>query len=140
MSVVPAALDALVELVAVALPTVQLFDGPEAKWPEQEFVAVGLGPMDPDTRSTRTPAGPATTGESADITCLIRSWSGDTAIRDRRVRAYELLDLLTAAVDADNTLGGAVGQAEVADHTYIPGPGRRGVVVDVVFTVRVLAF
>ncbi len=127
MSVVPGAMDACQSAGKVALP-------------EADFIAVGLSPEDLETPAVRTPAGPSTTSESADITCAIRSWGGGTDIRSRRERAYELLAEIRAEVDEDNTLGGAVGQAEVAGSVYMPSQGKRGVVVDVVVTVRVLAF
>lgn len=139
-SVTPAGIDALVDLVAAVWPAVQRFDGPETQWPEKEFIAVGLGPSDLETHGLRTPAGPATTAKSADITCLIRGWTGDTKIRPRRARAYELLDAIVARIESDRTLGGAVGQAEVIDDTYLPSQGRSGALADLVFTVQVRAF
>lgn len=138
----PAAIDALHALVARTWPDVQLYDGPEVDWPEAEFIAVGLGPTDPDTRATRAPAGKATPSavRTADVTCLIRGWSGDTKIRPRRARTYELLDGITAAIEQDPRLGGAVDQAEVVDDTYVPSQSRRGALADLVFTVRCTSF
>lgn len=142
MSVVPGAIDALVARLAArpGLAGVQIFDGPEAKFPEQDFIAVGLSPEDLETPATRQPAGPATTSESAEITCAIRSWDGTTDIRSRRLRAYQLLDEIRSEIDGDNTLGGAVDQAELTGSTYMPAQGKRGVVVDVVLTVQVTRF
>lgn len=139
-AVTPDGIDGLHALVARTWPAVQLFDGPETKWPEQEFIAVGLGPTDPDTRALREPAGKATTALSADVTVLIRGWSGDTGIRARRRRTYELLDGIVAAVDADRTLGGLVSHTEVVDDTYVPAQGRNGALADLVVTVRVRRF
>ncbi len=139
MSVVPASVGALVVLFRNGLG-VQVLDGPEAQWPQQEFVAVGLSPEDLMVPTTRVPRGPVSTTESADITCMIRSWTGDTQIAPRRARAYELLDNIEALLDSDMSLGGACGHSELTGSVYAPSQSSRGVVVDVVFVVRVTAF
>ncbi len=139
-SVVPVAIDALLALAAARWPDVQRFDGPEPGWPEHELIAVGLAPDDLDIVVTREPRGIQTTTESADVMCLIRVATGETTSGPARVRAYELLDGLIAAVDADRSLGGAVGQAEVVSVVYVPKPGRRSRLVDLIVTVRVINF
>lgn len=139
-SIVPATIDALLALAEVRCPGVQRFDGPEPKWPEQEFIAVGLAPEELEIVVNRDPAGIETTTESADVMCLIRVATGETSSGPSRVRAYELLDALVAGVDADRTLGRVVGQAEVVSVVYRPLAGRRARVVDLIVTVRVINF
>lgn len=140
MSVIPVAIDALLGVAATALPDVQLLDGPEAVWPEAEFVAIGLSPEDLENPSTRTPAGLESTTDRAEIIGMIRVWSGDPEIRALRVRAYQLLAALRAAIEADNRLGGAVDQAELTGHVYAPGASGRARWVDLVITVQVITF
>jgi hypothetical protein len=141
MSVIPSAIDALVAMARSALPTgVQVLDGPEAVWPEKEYVAIGLSPDDLENPSTRTPAGKATTTDSAQVIGMIRVWSGDSATPSLRARAYVLLDALTAATEADNRLGGAVDMAELTGHVYAPGASNRGRWVDLIPTWQVTKF
>lgn len=142
MALVPAVIDALVARWrgAAELGGVQVLDGPEAKWPEGDLIAVGLSPEDLTTPAQRVPAGLVATSDSADITCLARSWTGDTLIKPRRDRAYQLLDIATALVEADRTLGGACSHAEVTGSLYVPAQTNRGVLTDVVFTVRAALF
>jgi hypothetical protein len=141
MSVIPAAIDALVAMARSALPDdVQVMDGPEAVWPEKEYVAIGLSPDDLENPSTRTPAGKATTTDSAQVIGMIRVWSGGTSTAAIRPRAYELLDALIAATEADNRLGGAVDLAELTGHIYAPGASKRGRWVDLIPTWQVTKF
>lgn len=137
---VPAAIDALVALATAALPEVQVLDGPEAVWPEREYVAIGLSPEDLELSGTRTAAGPETTTDRAEIIGMLRVWSGDTTTRPLRLRAYELLAALNVALAADNRLGGAVDQAELTGHVYAPGTSTRGRWVDLVLTWQVTKF
>lgn len=140
MSVTPGAINALVELFRGGLGRLQVLDGPEAAWPSNEFLVVGLSPEDLMVPATRLPRGPESTPESADITCMIRSWTGDTAIRPRRDRAYQILDTAVALVGSDPTLGGACGYAEVTGSIYAPSQSQSGVVVDVIFVIRATNF
>lgn len=140
MSVTPGAIDALVTLFRDNLGRLQVLDGPEAAWPANEFLVIGLSPEDLMVSATRLPRGPESTPESADITCMIRSWTGDTAIRPRRDRAYQILDTVTSLLEADPTLGGACGYAEVTGSVYAPSQSQSGVVVDVIFVVRATNF
>lgn len=140
MSVTPGAIDALVALFRDTLNGLQVLDGPEAAWPSKEFLVVGLSPEDLMVPATRLPRGPESTPESADITCMVRSWTGDTAIRPRRDRAYQILDSVTELLASDPTLGGACGYAEVTGSIYAPSQSQSGVVVDVIFVVRATNF
>jgi hypothetical protein len=139
LSLVPAAIDGIVVL-ARRQAGVQVVDGPEVAWPEQEFIAVGLSPEDLSVPMTRIPVGLMSTSESADITCMVRSWTGDTDIRARRERAYQLLDRIQTDLDADPTLSGVCGWAQVSGSIYLPAQTSRGCVVDIVFVVHVKAF
>lgn len=138
MSLLPRAIDALVALAGTVGP--QVFDGPEVRWPEKEFLAIGLSPDDVTVSATRLPAGPMTTAESADIIGMIRSWSGGTDVKPHRTRAYALLDALTALIEADRTLGGAVDHSELTGSVYMPALTPSGAVVDVAFVVQVRGF
>ncbi len=140
MSVTPGAINALVELFRGGLDRLQVLDGPEAAWPTREFLVVGLSPEDLMVPATRLPRGPESTPESADITCMIRSWTGDTAIRPRRDRAYQILDTVMALLAGNPTLGGACGYAEVTGSIYAPSQTQSGVVVDVIFVIRATSF
>jgi hypothetical protein len=139
-SLIPDAIDALLAMAETALPGVQVLDGPEAEWPEMEYIAIGLSPEDLENPSTRTAAGTETTSESAEIIGMIRVWSGDDDIRPLRQRAYELLRALRDATEADNRLGGAVDQVELTGHIYAPGASHRGRWVDLLPTWQVMKF
>jgi hypothetical protein len=144
MSVAPAAIDGLMALLRdqPALQGVQILDGPQAKWPGKDFIVIGLSPEDPTVSTTRLPAGlsASSTTETADITCMVRSWSGSTAVKLRRDRAYELVAAAQAVVVADPTLGGACSHAEVTGSIYAPSQSTGGVIVDVVFVVQARTF
>lgn len=141
------AIDGLLDTVRPVLLTdetgdpIQLFDGPEAEWPDRRFVAIGLTPDDVEQSGTQRPGGLQAEAEEADITCLIRMWSGDTDYRPLRVDAAAQLDAIdTAIAEGRRRLGGAVDNAEVTSKLYIPSTGRRGRCVDVIFTVHVRKF
>jgi hypothetical protein len=51
--------------------------------------------------------------EDFTILCSLRSGSGDESLSARRTAAFALLDVVSAAVAADPTLGGAVRVAAV---------------------------
>lgn len=141
--VLPVAVDALVHLWGAA-PEIdcKVFDGPEAQWPDFiDLIAVGLSPENLANPAQREPAGLASTREQADITCVARSWSKtDKKIKPRRDRAYGLFKAAAAVVEAHRNLGGAVSSAQVVSSIYIPSRPPQGLVVDVVFTVRVRRF
>lgn len=137
---IPDAIDALLAMAGEALPGLQLFDGPEAAWPAQEFVAIGLSPEDLENPGTRTAAGLETTTDSAEVIGMVRVWTGDPDMRPIRQRAYELYAALRAATEADNRLGGAVDIAELTGHIYAPGASKDGRWVDLVLTWQVTRF
>lgn len=118
----------------------QILDGPEVQWPQNDFLAVGLGPEDLSMLSSRTAAGPESQTDRGDVICLIRSYSGDPAPKTRRDRVYGLLAALQADIDADPTLGGHVDHAEVTGHTWVPTPTTNGIVADLVVTVAARIF
>lgn len=141
MSLVPAAIDGLLQMrYQPALQNVQVLDGPAAVWPEAEFIAIGLSPEDFTVPSTLAPADLLRAGEVADITCMARSFSGDVDIAPRRLRAYELFDAALAFVEDRRDFAGPGTSAEVTGSLYAPQVGTRGVIVDVVFTVRITRF
>jgi hypothetical protein len=139
----PAVVDALVELLSGAPPLggVAVFDGPEVIWPEQvDLIAVGLAPENLSNSALRIPAGLVATSESVEVTCVARCWSGGVGVKARRDRAYRLLDGVVQAIGADPTLGGVCARAEVAGSIYLPFRTDKGLLVDVIFTVRARRF
>lgn len=140
--VVPVVLDALVHILTAAPSVpVKVFDGPETQWPERvDLIAVGLSPENLANPARRDPAGFSATAESADITCLARSWAAGSTVKPRRDRAYQLLSAVIDVIAADRTLGGACSHAEVTGSIYLPFQTPKGLLVDVVFTVRATAF
>lgn len=136
-SLLPAALDALVSLATTSpdLAGLQVLDGPAAAWPEAEFLAVGLSPEDLTVNVTELAGGIASREQSAPILCLIRSWDGSTDVRTRRIRAFQILDVIRTQLELDPSVKGAVERLEVTGSLYAPAQGRRGVVVDIVFVV-----
>lgn len=149
MSLVPDVLDALAARLTqpeqAALSGVQIYDGPETKQAETEFVAIGVLP-DEDTGSSpmaggRTPAGISATTQSVEVPCWIHTQSGDIDIPTRRSRAFALLDAVVAELARDPSLGGACSIAEVADSlSTIATVPEVGCSADIVLTIRARLF
>ena len=111
VSQLPAALDALVAAVQLVLPDpVQLLDGPPSTSttppdvvmigfngePGTEAISVGRRRADRGGRSDR---------ETYDITCLASSWRGDNDQRLVRDLAFGFVDVISAELRRDRTLG-----------------------------------
>lgn len=139
----PVVIDALVRLLSGApqLNGTPVFDGPEVIWPEQvDLIAVGLAPENLANTTPRVPAGLVATAESAEVTCVARSWSGGTGVKTRRDRAYALLNGAVAVIEGDPSLGGVCARAEVTGSIYLPFRTDKGLLIDVIFTVRARRF
>jgi|SRR5690606_5010737 len=140
MSALPAAIDGLVAALRERMPSgVDVVDGPPTTKVFGDLVSVGITPADPtEVESAATIAGLRVEHEGFFVMGLVRSWTGNETIKPSRDRCYELLALVKAAVDGDQTLGGAVTRARLTGSTYAPWRNERGqLVVDVVFRVDV---
>jgi hypothetical protein len=138
MTLVPDAIDALIAMARTALPAVEVMDGPEAEWPENEYVAIGLLPNALEIPATHNTAGLDSYRESAEVIGMVRAWSGDVDMRPIRVRAYEIFTALRVALQGDTRLGGAVDRCELVGHVYAPGASERGRWVDLLITWQVV--
>lgn len=142
MSAIPAVLDALVANLAVALPGVQILDGPATVEIEGDVVAVGFSADagGPAVEGTEAPAGLAGSREQFDVLGAASSWTGDTLIKPRRDRAFEMLAAVKAELKRDQTLNGTCTQARLQVTDYIAEQTTKGAVVTVTFRVGVVAF
>jgi hypothetical protein len=119
-SAIPAAIDALLEILGVApgLSGVQVIDGPPiGDMSAQDYVAIGWQEdseeavqMEQDFNA----AGARTRDENFTILCWLDTWTGDSDVRARRVRAFALLAAIEDAIRASGaspaapTLNGTV--------------------------------
>lgn len=114
---VAAVLTALVAAVRVGVPAdVVVFDGQPLKISDPDVLVIGWSASGPsveiDQEVDDLGGGRI---ERLRIACLASSYRGETddeAVAFVRTRTVELLDLLTAALEADDTLGGVVSRAE----------------------------
>lgn len=120
-SSIPATLNALVALWTAAQPTVMFVDAVTLSGEEGKTVADNIGRRvivggDPESDVGVTfdrewaAIGRVRMIESFDIPCHLECVSGDEDATALRTAAFTLLDALSAALAADNTLGGLVAQ------------------------------
>lgn len=151
MSTVPAALTALAERLRVSprIAAIQITgqapiliqDGPWLASPsDPDVICVGWTPDEGDGVETTVDHGMGSSQESSDVICMVSSWGGDTDLVARRARTDVLLDAMTAELDADRTLGGAVTLAEVTGHAWNQYQAQGGCQVTVQVTVHIEAF
>ncbi|MFI8254081.1 hypothetical protein [Streptomyces filamentosus] len=152
-SAVPFAIDALLEILraAPALAGVQVIDGPPT---EDQSVSdqlfVGWQPGDSEGASLMQDfayAGARRRNETAVINCWIDVWSGDSSIRPRRLRAFELLAVVEDALRATDiapeapTLGGTVQWSQLSagalQQSLSDQGSRAGLGFSVSFTARI---
>lgn len=116
-SSIPAALAQLVSIVdAATADTVTVHDGEPVTAETPDWVAIGYDPSSEtavDFDREWGAIGQQRIEEDYSILCSLRSGSGDEGITARRAAAFALLDVVSAAVAADPTLGGAVRVAAV---------------------------
>jgi hypothetical protein len=147
-SAVPAAIDALLAILraAPALAGVDIVDGPPTgDMSAEDIVAVGWQPDGEEAAASLVQefayAGARRRDEEFVISCWLESWTGDTDVRARRVRAFELLAVVEDAVRASDaapeapTLGGAVLWAHLTAGTLRQSSTDQGVRVGVAFSV-----
>lgn len=114
---IPAAIARLVSIVDAATPnTVTVHDGEPVTAETPDWIAIGYDPSSETAVEFNREwgaIGQRRMEEDFTILCSLRSGSGDEQISTRREAAFDLLDVVSAAVAADPTLGGAVRVAAV---------------------------
>jgi hypothetical protein len=141
--IVPAAIDALVELWRGAfaeLPKAdrpQVLDGSEVTYISGLYVSVGTSGQDEysEALSERPGLGRRRT-DVVDISCAAWAAGGDTTMKTYRDRASRLFRIARDAVRDNQSLGGAVTRAEVVSYEYRPQRNQRGAGVAFLFVIR----
>lgn len=144
MTVIPAAIDALVEKLRAApsLDGVKVFDGDEPQTPPASFLVVGLDAEDEypaDGTSSQAGLGGSRRMDIATVTCLAWASTGSSQMKRARDAADALYGAARAVIEADTRLGGAVTHAEVTSYTYRPARSTQGVAAQIEFRVQVTA-
>ncbi|MGW0785754.1 hypothetical protein [Streptomyces sp. NPDC002913] len=147
-SAVPAAIDALLAVLGAAedLSTVRIFDGPPGQnFTQKDLLYIGHSPaaeQAAEMTQTFASAGARTRDEDASIACYIESRRGDTSIRDRRTRVFEILAAVEQALRATNdnpaapNLGGVVLWSDVTAGSLAQVQTDSGALAGLVFTVH----
>lgn len=145
-STVPGVLAALVVKARDMLPEgVTVYDGQPDSDPSDECVVIGFtgNPLEAaveDTRSVEEMTRERDR-ERYEVTNLATSWLGEeTDMEAVRLRAFSFVDVLAAALAADQTLGGACMLARIAVVGLAQMQTTRGAVATIQFTVSVDAF
>lgn len=141
---VPEVVDALLALVAAALPDVQVTDGhpgPVDLNPDVVSIAAG-GDQGWSVEVTQTHddalCDPTETGA---ITCGVSSWRGDIGMKPVRDRAAELLAAFEDVIRDDRTLGAVVDWCEfTGDMWWALRHTSEGSAADVGFRVQYRAY
>lgn len=121
-SSVSAAVDAVLAMAGTALPGVQVVEGELGTYvAAEQFIVMDVIGQD----------GPAAMGgqrfnEAYGITCLVRTYAGDTAMSTRRQRAMAMREAIRDALTADPALGGIVLHAYVETYTLRTGATEKG--------------
>lgn len=129
---VPAVLEALLGQFG----TVTTFLGEPAKRPSGDFVSVAWA--GPDADAVTMPidqAGLRRELATYDVPCQIVAWQGNTDMLACVTRCYATLDVLTANLAADRTLGGACIEARAVETGMRPnqtGAGAESILAVVV--------
>lgn len=152
-SAVPAAIDALLEILraAPALAGVQIVDGPpvdDQAVPDQ--LCVGYQPDEGESAAMSQDfayAGARRRDEDGAISCWLEAWSGDKEMRPRRLRAFELLAVVEDVLRASDssreapTLNGTVQWSQLAAGSlrqgFTDGGARVGIGFSVTFFARI---
>lgn len=101
---------------AATADTVTVHDGKPVTAETPDWIAIGYDPSSEEAvefERSWAQLGQQRQEEDYSILCTLRSGSGDQALAARRLAAFALLDIVSAAVAADPTLGGAVRVAAV---------------------------
>ena len=142
MSALPAFLTELVDRLTAwpALADTQVVDGPPLDWARAKLLAVGISMQDLTVESSTADAGLGSRREQADVTCLARSASGDSALAPRRAEAFAIVAEVEAALASDRKMGGTVNRARLVDSIYTPARTSQGTAAEVEFRIRVDAY
>lgn len=143
MSSIPTALDALVAALRLApdLSDVTIYDGPVGTNQEQDELIIGDGPDAVAVDGDQSPEGLNSQVESYDIACRATVWRGDVAeAKPVRDRLFEIYAAVETTLRSDPTLAGAVLSALPSAQTLSPRQENAGLLMDLVFTIRVSAF
>jgi hypothetical protein len=120
---------------------VQLIDGPPIKTEYPDMVMIGFNgqPGADAITVTRTQADYArrSDSETYDVNCIVSSFRGDTDLKPRRDRAFELVTIISTELKRDRTIGGAVKRAHLSVAGVSPVQATNGVTCTVRFTIHV---
>ncbi|WP_406730895.1 hypothetical protein [Streptomyces sp. NBC_01794] len=146
-SAVPGAIAALLAILRAAaeLSDVQVLDGPPTgDMSAAEYVSVGWQPDgDESVQIVQdfNAAGARTRDEDFAILCWLDTWTGDSEVSARRVRAFELLAVVESAIRASGgspaapTLNGAVLWSHLTNAVLKQANTDQGVRAGIAFTV-----
>ncbi|MGP3636199.1 hypothetical protein ACTU45_23050 [Streptomyces sp. 24-1644] len=146
-SAVPAAIDGFLAVLenAESLDGVRVIDGPPGvNFTEKDRIYVGYAPSGEQAAEMQqqfASAGARQRDEDGTISGYIESRRGDTNIRDRRLRVFEILGVIENALRATNenpsapTLGGIVLWAELTAGALIQSQDN-GALAGLSFTVH----
>jgi hypothetical protein len=146
-SAVPGAITALLAILRAdaGLSGVQVLDGPPVgDQSDQDYVAVGW--QDGSEESVQivqdfNAAGARTRDENFAILCWLDTWTGDSEVSARRVRAFELLAVIENAIRASGgsptapTMNGSVQWAHLTNAVLKQANTQDGVRAGIAFTV-----
>jgi hypothetical protein len=146
-SAVPGAITALLAILRAdaGLTGVQVLDGPPVgDQSDQDYVAVGW--QDGSEESVQivqdfASAGARTRDENFAILCWLDTWTGDSDVSARRVRAFELLAVVENAIRASGgsptapTMNGSVQWAHLTNAVLKQANTQDGVRAGIAFTV-----
>lgn len=145
ISPLPAALDALLQAVRLALPDeVLVLDGGPVKEDAPDMVMIGFN-GEPGTEAiaiSRTGAdyGRRSDAETYDITCLASSWRGENDAKTVRDQAFTLVDLISGELKRDRQLGDTVTRTHLTVAGVAPLQSSKGARCTVRFTIHIDAF
>ncbi len=144
-STIPAALANFAAMLALALPDVEVTDGPPTGNPGiREAITVGYSPSeDVDAAEVTSVSGDLATTrdrETYTIHCSLEVLNGDRDMVAARARAYELFGAVGAVLAADQTLRGAVMTAGLSAHSLRQSDADSGSLARINFSVDVDAF
>lgn len=144
ISSIASAIDSLISLVDSEVratdPDVDVLDGPDVDDVGRDVIAIGISGEDFNTDADVIHAGLGTHRETYDLICMVRSWSGDSELAPRRLRAFQLFHIVSRVVRSNPQLNGTVAHARISSVTYAPARLPEGAVASVTFRVRIDAF
>lgn len=147
LTTVPAVLDALVQRWTLAVPDALVADcQPPRDFDAEDLILVGFTGTPGAVSVTNTldvaEMSATTDRETYEITCMVSAWRGvdDDNIKVVRDRAYEMVDLIAAALTQDPRLGGLVMLTRLSTSTLAQYFTNDGASADVQVVVHVDAF